>query len=418
MAPRSSATRALLGVSVGAALVLAVLALFGEGLFLSPESAAGPPAPARLQRAAEDRAAAIAVGLALYALFPVGFWASRGGRRWGRLALGVALWWMAVETLAAPHLVRHLALHQYYYARDPDHRPTAHGPGWNVHSLRGTAEPEQFGAGTLNVLFLGDSFTYGSKVRAQQAFPQVFARRFQERAPAAHLRVANLGWPSASPLLAFRRLADIGEAYHPDVVVYCLDMTDFMDDIRWGNLLQRRGMYALYQRLPIALRAFEALAPDLYARVVAWSTDAPSTRRFFVTEAPLEETRPAFAPLVGNLARIRDWCGERGVDFVLVLLPRSYQYSDRECPQNWEAREYELLGSHSLAPFAFFEELRGEVDYPILSLLEDFQTTEVFPTCHDDDPHWTPAGHGVAAAALLRELGPILDARREREGPR
>ena len=53
-------------------------------------------------------------------------------------------------------------------------------------------------------------------------------------------------------------------------------------------------------------------------------------------------------PLARNVDKIHAWCAERGAAFVLVALPRSYQHSAREAPNNWEAREYTVLGPYAL----------------------------------------------------------------------
>ena len=137
---------------------------------------------------------------------------------------------------------------------------------------------------------------------------------------------------------------------------------------------------------------------------------SPPTGRFFATEAPLAETRPWFATLRASLERIDAWCKERDARFMLALLPRSYQYSAKEAPNNWEADQYAVLGPHSHAPFRYFAEIEAALAFPVRSLLPTFEQTTVFPTCFADDPHWTPAGHAVCAEALAEWLEPEISA--------
>lgn len=361
-------------------------------------------------RAPIEREATVTVCLALTVLLVAAWFALRLRRRVLALVATVLLWWVAVETFAAPHLVHKLGLIQYFHAQDPDHWPEGRGPDWNADSLRGTPAPSEFTDETLNVLFLGDSFTFGLKVKSGEAFPALVGKDLKHALPDAPLRVANFGWSSSSPYLSYRRLLAIGARYHPDVVVLCVDMTDFGDDIRWRNLVEGRRIYWLYDKLPITLHYAQVLAPEAYERFVAWTVDAPA-RRFFHSEAPLDETRRHLEPLAENVADIAAWCRERGADFVLVALPRSYQCSDRESPNNYEASEYTVLGPYALEPFRFFDELRARVEYPVFSLLDAFRTTETFPTCFENDPHWLPAGHRVAADALTPMLVPIVTAR-------
>ena len=63
--------------------------------------------------------------------------------------------------------------------------------------------------------------------------------------------------------------------------------------------------------------------------------------------------------------------------------------------------KYIVFGSEP-APFKYFENIRSKVDYPIHSLLPDFQNTSVFPTCQTGDPHWNEQGTTIAADAFCK----------------
>jgi len=352
----------------------------------------------------------ITVVLALQVLTLVlGIAASWPRRRFALPAVFV-LWWLAAEFIAAPHLVDLFRLRNYRFIQDIDHRPTKTTGGCNSDAVRGAPESSEFRAADLSVLFLGDSFTFGLRVSAGESFPYVIQRRLQAGLPEVDLRVANFGWTSSSPLLSYRRLVDVGDSYEPDFVIMCLDMTDFGDDVRYQNMLDRRGIYWLYDKTPLLLKLTQTISLDFYKQLLNWTAGHPPGDRFFISAAPLEETREWFLPLMGNVAKVDEWCRERGAEFMLVVLPRNYQYSDRESPSSPEWSRYTALGPHAAEPFRFFDEVRETVDYPVISLLEDFRQTEVFPTCFEDDPHWNPAGHGVAAQAILRSLEPRIRA--------
>jgi hypothetical protein len=212
-------------------------------------------------------------------------------------------------------------------------------------------------------------------------------------------------------LLAWRLLEDLGDAYLPDMVVYCLDMTDFHDDLRYQSLLARRGVFWFYDKVPITLRLLERRLPVVFDRLYRWSNPDLPEGRFFHSEQPLTRSAAHLSATVENLQRLHDWSRRRGAAFVLVVLPRGYQYDAAESPRSREAGQYTILGPYSHEPFRFFAELQDEVEYPILSLLPAFRDTQVFPTCFEDDPHWNPAGHRVAAEALVEALVPLLKAR-------
>lgn len=330
----------------------------------------------------------------------------RGPLGW-RLGLPLLiLTYVGIEHFAAPYMIRAFAMTTYLAVQDPDHRPQNRiaKQGWNSDSLRCPHEPGQFKAQDTNVLFLGDSFTFGMKLEPHQCFPQLVENQLRGRFSDKKIRVSNFGWTSSSPLLSWRRLIDIGEKYAPDLVVMCIDMTDIRDDIRWRAMLDLDGMYWLIDKLPLTMRALEITAPSAYEALFRVLNPELPDQRYFVSEAPLEETRPFFTEITKNLDRIKAWCDDHGAHFAVIVLPRTYQYSDRESPLNWEADEYTVLGPYSLEPFRYFDELREVVDYPIHSLLETFQLNEVFPTSFEDDPHWTAAGARVAASAITSIL--------------
>jgi hypothetical protein len=83
--------------------------------------------------------------------------------------------------------------------------PTADG-------LRGLRERADYAAGDTNVLFAGDSFTFGFRVEADQAFPARFEQILSARRPDLRARSVNLGWTSASPFLALSLLEDAARA--------------------------------------------------------------------------------------------------------------------------------------------------------------------------------------------------------------
>ena len=314
--------------------------------------------------------------------------------------------WCSMELLLAPFLIRPLDLYNFYFVLDVDHRPppSHRGIGTNADGLRVPFERDEVSGASFNLLFAGDSYTFGFRVEADEAFPALVQGMLASRRPDLDPRAVNLGWTSSSPLLGLRLLEDVGDGYHPDLLIYCLDMTDFHDDIKYDNMLRRRGIYRWYDKIPITLRLFKRLWPSAFEALYRHSNDNLPEERFFHSEQPLAASRPFLEPALENLRRLEAWAGGRGIPFVVVVFPRSYQYSSRESPRNREAEFYTVLGSYSLEPFRFFEELGARERFPIVSLLGAFQETDVFPTCFEDDPHWNAAGHRVAADAIVTAL--------------
>lgn len=316
----------------------------------------------------------------------------------------LALFYVGCEHFLAPHLMRPLKMRNYYYVRNPDHWDEFKIPpkGQNADLIRCRWEAEDFQEDGLNVVFLGDSFTFGSKLKAEEAFPHIVTDMLRAEFPNEDLKGANFGWESSSPLLSLRKLEAIGDKYNPKVVALFLDMTDFQDDIKYANMLEQNGIYWYLYHFPIAMHYLKQWSPDTFWDFYWKHNQDMPRKRFFVTEQPLEQSLPYLEPIVKNIDGIYDWCEKRGATFLLYVLPRSYQVNDKECPNNWEKDEYAILGPHSLIPFEYFYSRRNDVGYPIyLNLLKTFQNTEVFPVCFDFDPHWNPAGSRVAAEGIF-----------------
>ncbi|MDH3214986.1 MAG: hypothetical protein OEN01_01690 [Candidatus Krumholzibacteria bacterium] len=292
--------------------------------------------------------------------------------------------------------------------RDVDHRPTPNTAEHNSDGIRCGKEARDFAPDDLNIIFLGDSYVYGHNTYPQFAFPLQFEVMARASYPQSSVNVANFGWVSASPYLSLRLLKDIGRKYNPDVIFLCIDMTDFHDDLKYEHLIERpRIAYKMLSLLPGTFFLGEAILgkltrhgpfDKLYRAVFGFPKD-----RFFVVNEPLEQTQEYCANILSNINDVFAYATrDLEARCVLVILPRSFQYSARECPDNWEAYAYEVFGPHVYEPFALFDGLKQNVDYPIYSLLDAFRHTTIFPTCLYNDPHWNAAGCKIAAQSLIR----------------
>jgi hypothetical protein len=305
-----------------------------------------------------------------------------------------------------------------------DHRMKPDGKHINSDGIRFQGEAADVSEDEFVVLFLGDSFTFGTKLLTRRTYPHAFQAFMNQRGCEPPVRSINFGWPSSSPLLGLRLLRQIGYKYKPDLVVYSLDVTDFHDDLRYERDLRNAGDYEvdssrllqqfIDRELPWAnvdIAGATGLADLLRPRRprgddrVAGDDELPADR-FFVTKLPLEETRAWIeSGVMKNLAAIHDFAtGTLGIPMVLVLYPRAYQYSDRESPENWEARAYEALGPFVREPFRYFEEVEDRLPYPVVNLLPAFETSKTFPLFLEDDPHWNREGARLAARTVGRAV--------------
>jgi hypothetical protein len=286
------------------------------------------------------------------------------------------------------------------FLADVLHRPKPDGVEFNEHGVRDARRLSAFRESDFNLVVLGDSFVFGFLLKPYQAIPQQMQRMLRRSHPDLAINVVNFGYVSSSPYLALAQLRDFGAAYHPDLVLLCLDMTDFHDDIKYELYERKPGAWRLLDFVPSLFLGAKGAADalGLHEAIFGYPSD-----RFFIVNRPLEQSRRHLASVQRNLDAIDAYAREvLGARFALAILPRPFQYSAEESRKSWESDRYTPLGPFALEPFRYFEQLQGERDYPIHSLLPAFQQTEVFPTAFKSDPHWNADGARVAAEALVR----------------
>lgn len=155
-----------------------------------------------------------------------------------RLTYPALLYNLVIIVLAAwmlPRFVTRVIEQQFTYEYEStiDHRRRPDGDEINADSIRFRGSSESIDPEDFNVVFLGDSFTYGAGLAYEDTVPYVVETELASRACDRRVRAINFAWVSSSPLLSLSLLRDVAHKYHPDLVVYLLDMTDFYDDLNY-----------------------------------------------------------------------------------------------------------------------------------------------------------------------------------------
>ncbi len=127
--------------------------------------------------------------------------------------------------------------------------------------------------GTFRILMLGDSFTFGLRVREDEVFARQLEQRLRARLPSVPVEVVNAGVISYCPLLEYLQYRHHLHSLDPDVVVLNFDMSDVQDQLA-------------------------------YSRDLVRDSDG---RPLFVTEPSLRSARPTALPSL----LVFDWLGRR-----------------------------------------------------------------------------------------------------------
>lgn len=289
---------------------------------------------------------------------------------------------------------------------NPDHRMPPHSAGdINSDGVRSRREAVEFREEDFNVIFLGDSFTYGLWLQDHESIPAVFEKVAREQYPTAHINVVNFGWVSSSPLLSLRLLKDIGKTYHPDLVIQVIDMTDVGDDLYYDAILNHRGIYAIGQYMPtLTLLLQKMIREHTHWDAVSQSLFGLPRKHYFIVEQPIEKSAYAFDFMKSHIDATQTYAKDvLSAKYIMFVVPRYFQYRPSESPDDWEAKsgEYSAPGPYSMEPFKYFEKMKREVAYPVYSLLPDFQNSTVKQTVFPNDAHLNADGAALAAQAIF-----------------
>ncbi|MFZ1947406.1 MAG: GDSL-type esterase/lipase family protein [bacterium] len=258
--------------------------------------------------------------------------------------------------------------------------------------------------GVRRILCLGDSFTCGYGVQADETYPKVLERLLGAGVgPGASWEVMNAGVGSTGTANQVAYYGTEGFKYQPDVVVVGLYQNDFHESYRSGlysldggaltkhdaptTIWRRvqsivrfipgyRGLFAKshllnFAKVRIARRHYERL--DQMAGLVTANAD----------------TRDRQAALAKALfASLQDSCAEGGSRLVVMFIPRT-DLGD------WPQDYLDLMA---------FLEAQGS---SVVDLLPVFRECAARGGCltYPQDRHWTHTGHFVAGEALYQFLG-------------
>lgn len=293
---------------------------------------------------------------------------------------------------------------------NPDHRMTPQQfTGLNSDHIRSSREADAFPEQDFNIVFLGDSFVYGFLLpQESMAPPAQLEQILREQYHRDDINVANFGWTSSSPFLSRRLLDDIGRKYHPDLILFALDMSDYRDEWFYQSVIQQRGFYrwvVAWPRSTFFLKHFlEMLSPwlDWHKRLFGYSGEGG----YFVARQPMEVSRHLFDEIYASLLEMDKQAKAMNAPLVVFMPPRHWQYTDKEAKDSWENGGFDVMGPYALENYRYFAEKK--TPFAFVPMLDDFREAKVFPLNFQVDSHWNKKGAHFFAERVawhLQQLG-------------
>jgi len=285
--------------------------------------------------------------------------------------------------------------------------------------------------GTVRILMLGDSYTFGIGNNLDDTFSKQLERKLNESGEGRRFEVINGGCSSYSPLLEYLLLVQKGLALNPDLVILNYDISDVQDDYKYGRIAEFDGegrpvrvppveVQWFYRdprakyRAPIALLEHSELyqfvmkrfyqwrgernPPLLYEKAKAVEGDIEYDRDLPMRDG-VGDWKTYFDVSARYLKMIRDLLRSKGIGFLVT----SYPYGNLVSASEWSIGR-RLRGFddkvYSTRLFGYLKEWSSREGVDYLDMEPFFRSSTDFPLFYPYDGHFTPAGHRVAAEAL------------------
>jgi hypothetical protein len=365
----------------------------------------------------------------------------RDERRWLRsflvlVPLGAAvLALLGVElALRLFHPIPYAPEHNMVFDPDPDTgyrlRPggvALFGNGAHAVASRQGLRNREVGpksSGAFRILAVGDSFTEGAGVEAEEAWPQVL-EGLLAGAAARPVEVVNTGVGGWDPFQYARFFERDGLALGPDLVVvgffvgndaYSRFLTvDSLPTSIGGRRVSREAARGTFIRIAVFLQEHFHLARALRGRAPGFAPRrscedfspwllAAETERLENHLKRSPERHARARPNVDEILRIRSLAAARGIPVVVALFPEESQIHAALRARLLAGRE---AGAYDFEmPQAMLREMFAADGVPVVDLLPAFRRD---PRClYMNDTHWNREGQALAAALLGDVLLPMI----------
>ncbi len=355
--------------------------------------------------------------------------------RFGLSACAVVAALLTAElTVRVLHPIPFAAEQNMVFEADPDtgYRIQPNGRGRHANGVETVASSQGLrnrevgpkGPRDFRVLVLGDSFTVGSSVEQESAYPQVL-ERVLARETTRPVEVINAGVGGWDPFQYAQYFAREGFRFEPDLVLvgffvgndtYSTALSvDRLPTSVAGRRISRNAASRWSVQLELKLYEVSHLAramrPTLPASPPRRSCDDFTEAFLSVEGARLAnhfraspERVAAAKANIDQILRIRDRAAERGVPVVVALLPDEVQVNPALQSRLLPSRDASLFDFSM--PQAVLFDLATGAGLPVVDLLAGFRADS--RCLYNNTTHWNSEGHALAAELIGTHLASWL----------
>lgn len=275
--------------------------------------------------------------------------------------------------------------------------------------------------GTYRILVIGDSYMEALQVSIEETFSKQLQQYLNNWIQDYTIQTINMGKSGRGSLEEYLVLRLLGWKFEPDMVIVAFVMNDVRDDknasqqilldekgvplqfktegisslpLSWKRLLHRSHLcYFFLERLSILYQNRKKVSLAKNKGEIDNPPPIPQDDHFNILRQDYtDETDSAWDITRRTLTLLNEECRERGVPFILMVIPAESQFHTRITPTT----EYWKLEKPSEKPQKILTELGKQADFHVVDLLPTFKTIPDLPI-HFEEGHWNQKGHRYAA---------------------
>lgn len=296
----------------------------------------------------------------------------------------------------------------------------------NSHGHRDVEVPLKKPSGVFRILVLGDSFTVGTNVRQEEAYPKALERHLK-RVYGSKIEVVNAGVGGWDPLQYAQYYEHYGYRFEPDLILVgffvgndtfspITNLSKAYTAIR-GHLITPEAAARRLIKLQVFLYDHSHLARLLMNRGPPGSESfiRKQCDDFSETYLAIQKTRMPFhladsseqrvnaRPAVNQIQRIKNLAGS-SLPVVVALLPDENQVNP--------ILQARLIDPKDISKYDFkmpqsmLAQMFREIGLPTIDVLPAVLAD---PRClYMNDTHWTSEGQELVASVIFDQLTPVI----------